>query len=65
MSDLSEIAKLAWRALVEAEQVIDTIETEDDEEAGELFSLQTRISSITQSLFMVLNLTQADADSMP
>ena len=64
-NELQEQSKLAWRALVEAERVIDTIEPEDEEEAEQLGSLQTRITHIAQNLFYLLRLEQSDVEALP
>lgn len=55
-TELAEIAKLAYRALCDAEAVINTIDGEDVLESINLEELQGRIGACAGNLFAVLGL---------
>ena len=64
MTELKEISKLAWRALVDAERVIETIDPEHDVEAISLAELRKRISDVSLALFYALNLSQDEIERL-
>lgn len=54
---LQELSKLAWRALVAADRVIETIVPDSDDEAEKLMDLMDQIHEATQGLTPLLMLT--------
>jgi hypothetical protein len=58
-AELSEIAKVAWRALCDAEAVLNTIDGDDVLESVNLEELQGRVAACAGNLFCVLGLPVA------
>lgn len=63
-TQLHELSKLAWRALIAADRVIETIAPESDDEAEKLMDLMDQIRSITHGLLPLLMLTNEEIEEV-
>jgi hypothetical protein len=59
-TELSEVSKLAWRALCDAEAVLNTLDGDDVLESMNLDELRKRVTACVGNLFSVLGLPVSD-----
>jgi hypothetical protein len=59
-AELAEVAKLAWRALCDAEAVLRTMTGDDSDESDKLGELRERVAASASHLFCVLALPVSD-----
>lgn len=55
LTQLKELAKMAWRCIDEGERVIETIEPENDIEGAMLLQLRRRMTVVSMALFNTLH----------
>ena len=61
ITEMREIGKLAFRAIVSSSDVIHTIVPENDDEEARVFELQNQLHDVGMSLFTVCRLPDEDA----